>query len=701
MKEFKFISAVPVWQQGKSEEKNHTLIFHCRFDGGEGYRLWVAAHSRYNIILNDQFFAAGPARAAHGFFRVDEYSLDGRLSEGENRLYIMVAGYNVNSFYLTDQPPFLCAELTKNGEVIACTGKNFTAFEDNERIKKINRYSFQRPFAEGYSYVFNRIPAEAELEFAGEKKFITRTSPYCEYRRLPAQKLLATGTVKKTEALREFKDRSLKAIGDTLGGYKETELEWCPVNEAYTFESSLEKCVNSRPKLTELSENGTALFDMGIITTGYVSIDFDAEGPGTLYIIMNEMLPESGIPDPGRDGCANVIRFSFDKDGCYKFVSFEPYDYKYIQLILTGTSAIIESVSQIRETFPESEIIAAPALPDSELELVFDAAKQSFVQNCTDIYMDCPGRERAGWLCDSFFTSRVEYALTGRSRVEKDFLENFILPEKFKCLPEGMLPMCYPSDHYDGVYIPNWAMWYVLELSEYLDRTGDRELVDSAKNKVLALLDFFKKYENGDGLLEKLDSWIFVEWSRANDFVLDINYPTNMLYAMLLDTVAKLYSIPELAKKAEALRKTIKDIAFDGEFFRDNSVINEADEAVLQNNRTETCQYYAFFTGTATKEEFPELYNKMINEFGPARDAEKQYPDVYEANAFIGNYLRLEIMFRSGMYDRMLAEIRAFFLPMAQKTGTLWENMSNRASCNHGFASHVAYWLTHIFGNKD
>ena len=27
--------------------------------------------------------------------------------------------------------------------------------------------------------------------------------------------------------------------------------------------------------------------------------------------------------------------------------------------------------------------------------------------------MDCPSRERAGWLCDSYFTAKTEYVLTG------------------------------------------------------------------------------------------------------------------------------------------------------------------------------------------------------------------------------------------------------------------------------------------------
>ena len=30
---------------------------------------------------------------------------------------------------------------------------------------------------------------------------------------------------------------------------------------------------------------------------------------------------------------------------------------------------------------------------------------------------------------------------------------------------------------------------------------------------------------------------------------------------------------------------------------------------------------------------------------------------------------------------------------MAERTGTLWENVDDRASCNHGFASHICFTL--------
>ena len=45
--------------------------------------------------------------------------------------------------------------------------------------------------------------------------------------------------------------------------------------------------------------------------------------------------------------------------------------------------------------------------------------------------------------------------------------------------------------------------------------------------------------------------------------------------------------------------------------------------------------------------------------------------------------------------------IRGYFAKMADLTGTLWENDTPYASCNHGFASHVIYWLAGIYGVEE
>jgi len=286
----------------------------------------------------------------------------------------------------------------------------------------------------------------------------------------------------------------------------------------------------------------------------------------------------------------------------------------------------------------------------------------------------------------------VEYELTGKSVIEKVFLENFLLPERFEYLPDGMFPMCYPADHPDGVFVPNWAMWLVLELREYVQRSNDKDMITAFKEKVYALFGYFERFLNSDGLLEKLESWVFLEWSKANELTQDVNYPTNMLYAEALDAAGGLYGDSMLTDQANRIRSEILRQSFDGQFFVDNAV-RQNEELVLSGERTEICQYYAFFTNTATPESHPELWQILEKDFGPVREKTGKYPEIWPANAFIGNYLRLELLSRYGNYQKTFDDIEKYFYKMAEQSGTLWELDSPIASLNHGFASHVIIWL--------
>ena len=58
--------------------------------------------------------------------------------------------------------------------------------------------------------------------------------------------------------------------------------------------------------------------------------------------------------------------------------------------------------------------------------------------------------------------------------------------------------------------------------------------------------------------------------------------------------------------------------SYDGQFFVDNAVLKDG-KFVPTHNRTETCQYYAFFFGVATPETYPHLFKTLRDEFGPKR----------------------------------------------------------------------------------
>ena len=239
-------------------------------------------------------------------------------------------------------------------------------------------------------------------------------------------------------------------------------------------------------------------------------------------------------------------------------------------------------------------------------------------------------------------------------------------------------------------------MWYVLEMREYLNRSGDIDFIYTAKENVYRLLEYFRGYENENGLLTKLKGWVFVEWSKCNDLTQDINYPTNMLYYLFKRTIAQLYDDLALFCEADELKAQINKEAKIGEFYCDNAIILQNGEQKLSGEITETAQYYAFFTGVADKVNNRELWETMVNDFGSKRKQENKWENVHFSNAFIGNYLRLDLLKGAGLKDELESDIRGYFDYMAKTTGTLWEYDSTCASCNHGFASHVLVWLDYL-----
>ena len=113
---------------------------------------------------------------------------------------------------------------------------------------------------------------------------------------------------------------------------------------------------------------------------------------------------------------------------------------------------------------------------------------------------------------------------------------------------------------------------------------------------------------------------------------------------------------------------------------------------LLSGECSEACQYYAFYFGIATPETDEALWNCLLRECGNGKTAAGLYP----ANAFMGNYMRMELLLRYGYTAELLQNIKEYFYEMAITTGTLWEHMSSQASCNHGFASYIAYLLHQI-----
>lgn len=721
MREYVFEKAVPVWEKEKEREINYHLVFRTVVSGNKNVKIALTASNMYQMFINGRMIAEGPARAGHGYYRVDEIDISRYMDNEKNVIAIYVAGYYVKNYYLIKQPAFLCAEVLVDDKVVSATGirdvekvsgdneetvAGFMAVHHSARIRKTSRYCGQRTFTEAYRYDetyksyecdVDAVFTPAELVQVVEKRFIERCVPYPDYAYIAADEIICQGNVTfLDEPSHPIRNANL-VFEDPSKGYPLEKLELVHGDEVDKgiYKLAIENVSDCAD--FSLQANTFAIYSLPNEKTGFIKLEVECTEAVQLMAVFDEILTNGDV-SPHRLSTVNAVIWFLQK-GSYSLITNEPYSMKYIKLINKSVAGAVrvKDVGIVEYAFPYK----ADKLncEDKEIQKIYHAAIESFRQNTLDIYMDCPSRERAGWLCDSFFTARVEHALTGKSLVEKNFLENFIYTEETGDIVKGMIPMCYPADFYTNKYIPQWAMWYVLELYEYLERTGDRELVEAARDKIYGLLRYFEEFENEDGLLEDLEGWLFVEWSKANDFVDGVNYPTNMVYAKMLNAIGKLYD-KSYIEKSEKIAEVIRNQSYFDRFFHDHA-IRQVDGSlrVVEADVTETCQYYAFFTEVATPDIYTELWNILRNDFGPDRIEKGLWKQIYPSNAFIGYYLRLDLLANNGYTKEVSENIKGFFGYMATETGTLWEHNESIASCNHGFASYVAVWIKKCLKN--
>lgn len=681
-----FRAATPVWEKGSAYIQNRTLCFAADVPKSEKtVTVAAAAACEFILTVNGTFVAHGPARCAHGYFRVDEYDITKYLASDNNRVALRVTSYNKDAYEYLNQPGFLCAEITVGDAVIAATGVDgFSAYHVTERVERVQKYSAQRTFVETYrldarSFDYERgtdtVAVPVLVEDARAGRFICRDVPYGEDESVHPVSVIHRGELAPCESAYE---------ADTEAEY-DSSLEvnkWTPQNQIRVSDAADD---------ITLSPDTYADVEFPCNTTGIFELDIEADGDGELFIMFDEVLKDSHVIFSRL--IVNNIVTVIAKSGRHHLLCTMPNTMKYARLMARGASVRVTGLYLHHIAFPKSAINVRFSGKDEVMRRIFDAAIETFRANAVDIYMDCPSRERAGWLCDSFFSSRVEYALTGKATLERAFLQNYMLPDGFQNIPQGMFPMCYPAEQPTGRFIPNWAMWLGVELREYLMRTQDREFIEACKCKMYALLDYFRMFENEYGLLERLESWVFVEWSMSNKFVQDVSFVSNMLYARLLSDLGEMYGDAALTARAAKIRHTINELAMtESGFYCDNAYRVDG-KLVLSGERTESCQYYAFACDVATPESRPWLWSTLVNEFGYVRVEKGIYPEIWPANAFIGNFLRLDLLCRYGYTEKLCENIKGYFAYMAERTGTLWEKDDTSASCNHGFAAHVICWM--------
>lgn len=692
-----FKKAIPVWIEGEAETKNSQLVLRAVLDDLHGCQLRITASSFYRLSVNGSFVAFGPARTAGGYARVDQIDLEMyRSDNGENELVIEVAGYHCRSLSTVLQANFVAMEIVREGEVLWHTGKEeqnqiVAAYRSVRRVQKAERYSLQRHFGEIWDereeypyqgkYKVNLVPVSDQI------RFIPRGVPEPDVQPCSLEECAGVGSFWFDETLPYRQNRYTVPVERLWDKFEEEEISYFPFR--WLQRQQLQRKSEHVKLPVELKENEYALFDFGLIQAGFLEWTVEASRESELVIGFSEMCFEKEFEFTNINH-QNVIQVMLPANAEREGYSFEPYTFRFC-ILMVKKGAVKITKFGMRNFVRDMSDMRQCEIRDPELRAIYDAAVRTFAHNAVDLFTDCPSRERGGWLCDSFFTGRAEYFLFGKTPIEDAFLENYRLYQNQGEYPEGVLPMVYPSDRQEikNDFIPQWNLWYVIEVAEYLTQRNtsvDRELF---RESVLGVLKFFASYENADGLLQRLPSWNFIEWSTANKWGWDINYPTNFLYAQALQVAGELYGVQKLCEKADRIRRLARERAFDGEYFVDHAVLDEQGMWKNLSDTSEAGQYYAILFGGVDLEDpvYQTLKENVLTGFERRSDDGRVFVPV---NAFIGFYLRICVLMQMGEKRVLKQDLNDFFGHMVEATGTLWEYKTPIGSFDHGFASYAA-----------
>lgn len=674
----------------------------------------LTARSVYRLYVNGETVLHGSARSAHGYVRVDEAEITDYLIDGVNHIAVEVMayggewpGYNRYSNDSTLESGLLAAEIEADGEVLLATGRDeWRVCPIVSRSPVSERISHSRECTEIYTlgdmdYLWKLGYGDFEVaEVLTEEPVYLRHDALC-----------ATLTEHDFPHLAEYGGCHIDENMEVAPFFFERHSDvYASLPERPTLDCRRTVHTDTDAVAADRSEEGLtlssadsgdlyALWDGGESRVGFLRIAVTCERGGIIDIVRSEIMdPDGTIPYHFN----NVTRLHVPA-GLTEFTTMEPALARYVLVYFRGVGTVaVHRLSILEDSYPD-EGRTSFLCSDDNVNRLYGAAKKTLLLNTLDIFMDCPERERGGWLCDSLWTGRAASLMLSDNRVEREYLENFLLTPA-----DGMFhsffPEVYPANKpsfKDMTGITTWSFWLMVEVCEFIRRTGDIAFRDEHKPRIEAFVEGSRDLIGQSGLLENLP-WLFIDWSLSNsaEYNQPISTAANALYAYMMERLGETFDRPDWCERGRKMRAILRNAIVGNEnlqalkYIPDSLTADGDGRLHPKGVYSEAAMYTSLWCGLFTREEAPFLCKTVRDCMGPAPLYAKD-PMVGDSQLFIGLCIRLDMLCRLGYYDKMYEDLWAICGPQLREgPGTLWENcIIDTSSRCHGFTSHFGVHL--------
>jgi len=678
----------------------------------------ITCDGNYLFEVNGKCVGRGPSRPSRFVAFYDEYDVAALLHEGKNLFSVLnvCMNYPAESTY-----PITPALRMAIGDTALSDESWQTYICDKEWPSDGPFYTSQSGYAEWQDLNYSPrnyrqepaktviVPASSDLN---KKEIRKRDVPMpVETEQLPADipaaaYVPACDLTRKDFAQLTTYDEHLPMPGAVQaavyeiisGGEADVVLQPAPDNGGITFVVDFDKEISGRSEITLSASSGT------IIDIGYEEELYNGD----------RLQLDKTYCNPTYNFCDRYILADGRQTVGNQLVE---RGFRQIQITLRNMTGpvTIHKVRAIDCRYP-----FAPRgsffCGDYQLNRLWEVAKETISACTTDMFTDCPWRERLFYCNDLVVENRSSLQLFGDSRIHRRALKMLFTQMRPDSLFTSICPSI-SSDSKEGsidfAVILSGNLTLPLVVWDYYLHTGDIEVVRDAYKPLYNLHKRFLSWADKDGILQPPGKyWNFIDWSYELNGITFSGKETALLNFLYIISAKAMLRLADAAGEEAVISETeIKRIL-------DNSVekFYRAEKGYFAN-ATENClasDEVLVRLGVPVEKFAPIESSRLVHAFAFLAGAEKEKclpmcdtslitPELYYC------FFLLDAMESLALYDDALKLIRTYWGKMLDSgTPTLWENgvykvgksgFGGAASLCHGFSSSpVAFLQRAILG---
>lgn len=425
------------------------------------------------------------------------------------------------------------------------------------------------------------------------------------------------------------------------------------------------------------------LIDMGEETVGFLDLEFISPTEQDILISYGEHLVDGNVPRIIKDRDFSVEFRAKQGENSYlnpfrrlagRYLQVEceyPLEVTYIGLRPTDRKVVSK-----KKTFE-----------DGVLQTIYDVSVNTLKKCMHEHYEDCPWREQAMYTLDSRNQMLCGYyAFKGYSYQRENLL--FIAKGQRE---DGLLSLCFPAGM--DIPIPFFSLVYLMQVSEYVEHTGDISVLKKVKPLVDKILEAFRRRKDETGLIANFPYpyWNFYEWSDASNneyeiyrkqddvYIKQYDLILNCMYVMACSAYESLFGDDLLDKEMVC---TIHNTFYNQEKGLYKLSTNGENYSQLGNS-------FAILIGLGNE----VLADKIINDTTLIPVTLSMNTFYYDALLSVSNnYTQYVIDDIKTKYSKMLAQGATTFW----ETEIGWEDFDGAGSLCHGWSSIPVYYLSKL-----